>query len=45
VFTEVKGRPNYLVRDCLGFDERPRLETNLPPALIARARAERARSV
>jgi glycosyltransferase involved in cell wall biosynthesis len=44
VFTEVKGRPNYLVRDRLGFDQPRPLEASLPQALIARARAERARS-
>ena len=44
VFTEVQARPHYLVRERLGFEEHPRLETSLPQALIARARAERARS-
>jgi polyisoprenyl-phosphate glycosyltransferase len=43
VFTEVKGRPNYLVRDQLGFDVAESPES-LPQALLAKARRERAGS-
>jgi glycosyltransferase involved in cell wall biosynthesis len=42
IFTEVKGRPNYLIRDQLGFDAAEPQES-LPQALLAKARRERAR--